>query len=145
MAPRAFKRKREAESANQPFAIIILLTTGFKEATTILANLYQFSYLSQLLQLSGLPTAIIKALEKRLDQMEVNIQNIVDKILYATTAPSPSPVNNDALEKEVDQIKNNIENMVGKALQALVRLNTIAGLRPLTVRNCLCILIILDY
>lgn len=40
LALRASKQKQEAEPANQLFANIILLTTGFKEAITILTHAY---------------------------------------------------------------------------------------------------------
>ena len=80
------------------------------------------------------PTATIEALEKRLDQIEVNVQSIADKILHTPTpSPPPPPANNDALEKKVDQIKNEIENMVGKMLQALVGLNLVTSLELPTV------------
>lgn len=105
---------------NEPSANIMLFTTGFKEVTTILANAY-WTFQSQLPKPSIVPVAITEALEKKLDQIEVNIQSIADKILHTLTHLSSLPLaNNDALEKKVDQIKNEIESMVGKMLQALV-------------------------
>ena len=82
-----------------------------------------------------MPAAATEALEKRLDQMEVNVQSIGDKILHTFTPPlsPPPPANNDALEKKVDQIKNDMESMVGKVLQALAGLNAAADLGPPTV------------
>ena len=80
------------------------------------------------------PAVTIKALEKKLYQMEVNVQSIADKILHAPTSPPPLPqANNDALEKKVNQIKNEIESMVEKMLQALVGLNSATSLRLPTV------------
>ena len=43
LAPQASKQKREAEPTDHPSADIMLLITGFKEATTILANAYRAS------------------------------------------------------------------------------------------------------
>lgn len=45
LATRASKRKQEAEPTDQLAADIMHLTTGFKEATTILANAYRASQL----------------------------------------------------------------------------------------------------
>ena len=93
LAPRASKRKREAEPMDQPSTDTMLFSTGFKEATTILANAYCASQ-SQTVE----SIASIEALEKKLDQMEANVQSIADRILHAPTLPPP-PANNEALEK----------------------------------------------
>ncbi len=58
---------------DQLFADIIFFTTGFKEATTILANAYHVSQLSQHLEPSIILAAVTKALEKRLDKIEINV------------------------------------------------------------------------
>lgn len=75
----------------------MLLITGFKEMTTILVNAYYASQLSQRLESSIVPATAIGAFEKRLDQMEVNVQNISDKILHISTPLSPALANNDVL------------------------------------------------
>lgn len=94
----------------------MLLTIGFKKVITILDNVYRAFQSSQRLEPSIVLVVANKALEKRLDQIEVNIQNIADKILHIPTF-LPSPLtNNDTPEKKVSQIKNNIESMGGKVL-----------------------------
>lgn len=50
----------------------MLLTTDFKEVTTILANTYCV-FQSQSFEPSVVPATVTKALKKRLDQIEVNI------------------------------------------------------------------------
>lgn len=127
LAPRASKRKPEAEPIDQPSADIMLLTSGFKEATTILADAY---CASQTLEMSTVPAAATEALERRMDQLEVNVQSIADKILNAPPAPLLA---NEGLEKKVDQIKIDMESMVEKMLQALANLNAAAGLGSLTI------------
>ena len=59
---------------------------------------------------------VIKGLEKRLDQIKINVQSIASKILHIPTPPPPSPANYNTLEKMLDQIKNNMESMVRKLL-----------------------------
>lgn len=116
LALQVSKQKQETEPTDQPSIDIMLLTTGFKKVITILDNVYCAFQSSQRLEPSIVLVVANKALEKRLDQIEVNIQNIANKILHIPTfSPSP-PANNDTLKKKVSQIKNDIESMGGKML-----------------------------
>ena len=82
---------------------IMLFTTRFKKTTTILANAYYQVFQFQSSEPSVVLTVTTKALEKRLDQIEVNVQSIANKILHAPTSPPTLlSANNDILEKKVD-------------------------------------------
>lgn len=77
----------------------MLFASGFKEVLTILANIY-CGFQFQLSKLSEVSIAIAtKALEKKLNQIKVNIQSIANKILYV---PLPLPANNNALKKNIN-------------------------------------------
>lgn len=69
-----------------------------------------------------------KALKKKLNKIEVNIQNLANQILHVLTFLFSLPVNNNTLEKKDNQIKNNIKSMGGKVLQAFIGLNIVINL-----------------
>ncbi len=62
LALRVSKRKREPESNSQPSADIVLLTSGFKEARTILADAYRASHAPA--ERSTMPAAATATLER---------------------------------------------------------------------------------
>ena len=66
LASQASKQKRETKPTNYPSVDIMLLTTGYKKAITILANAY-CACQSQLFEPSVVPVATTEALKKRLD------------------------------------------------------------------------------
>lgn len=125
LTPRPTKRKREKEpTSDQPSADAFLLSNGFKEASTILADAYRASQTVAEPRRSGIPQQEI--LEQRMDKLEANVQSMVEKALQA---PPPAT---QALEKKVDQMKTEMEGMVGRVLEALTGLNAAAGLGPPT-------------
>lgn len=73
-------------------------------------------------------TAAIGVWEKRLDQMEINKQNMADKILHVPISLAPILANNDALKKKINQIRNDMESMIERILQTFARLNAAASL-----------------
>lgn len=97
---------------DQLFVNIKLFTTSFKEIIIILAN----TYCTSLPQLFKPVNMANEAFKKRLNQMEVNVYSIIDKILYTPILQPPLLVNNKVLKRKVDQIKNNMESMVRKVL-----------------------------